>query len=48
MNILNDFHLRTLEGVVTAEQFEKILLGATGGMMGAAEECGVEPKKAIG
>ena len=48
MNILNDFHLRTLEGVVTAEQFESILLAATGGMLEAARECGVEPKKAIG
>jgi transcriptional regulator with XRE-family HTH domain len=48
MDIMNDFHLRALEGVITAEQFETILLGATGGMLEAAGECGVESKKAIG
>ncbi len=48
VDIVNNFHRRALEGVITEEQFEKILLGATGGMIGAAEECGVEPKKAIG
>ncbi len=30
MDIMNDIHLRALEGVVTAEQFESILLAAPG------------------
>ena len=42
---LSDIHLRALEGVVTEEQFEAILLGATGGMLEAARENEVETKK---
>ncbi len=48
MDIMNDIHLRALEGVVSEEQFRSILLATIRGMLEAARQSGVEPKKAIG